>query len=118
MKKINYILLLIIGMAMLSSCQKNVQTAADYICECNQKLVTHLEKLEKFKAENDVNSLAEAQTESQRIRKEADECYKKMKKELGKNAMNNKDFEVQVLAIVKEQCPKVYEYRKQMSTEE
>ncbi|MFK7949057.1 MAG: hypothetical protein AB8G11_15810 [Saprospiraceae bacterium] len=117
MKNIKYILLFI-GIVTLSSCQDNTQEAANYICDCNKALVTHLAKLEKFKAENDVNSLAEAQPESERITKEARACYDKMQEEFGSNTMNDKDFEVKVLAIVKEQCPDVYQYRNQISTEE
>lgn len=117
MKNVKYILFFI-GIVTLVSCQNNVQKAADYVCDCNKDLVAHIAKLEKFKKENDVNSLAEAQTESERIAKEAKECYAKMEEELGENTMNNKDFEVQVLAIVKEQCPDVYKYRNQISTEE
>lgn len=117
MKKINYILLLF-GIAALVSCQNNTQKAADYVCNCNNALVVHIAKLEQLKKENDVNSLAEAQPESERIAKEAKECYAEMEKELGANVMNNKDFEAQVLAVVKEQCPDVYKYRKQISVEE
>ena len=117
MKDLKYILLLL-GIITLSSCRNNTQKAADYLCDCNQELVTHIKKLEKFKNDNDVNSLAEAGTESDRITKEAKECYKNMEEELGTNLMNNEDFEVQVLAIVKEQCPEVFKYKEQISTEE
>ena len=117
MKNIKY-LLFFAAFVMLSSCLNKVNEAADYICECNQGLVNHIEKLEKLKKENDVNSLAEMQPESERIANEAKECYKRMQAEFGSKTMNNKDFEIQVLSVVEEQCPAVFKYRNQILIEE
>lgn len=102
-------------LTLLVACENNVNKAADYVCNCNEALVSHIKKLDDYKKENDVNSLAEAQPESERISKEAKACYEKMKDELGEKILLNEDFQEEVLSKVKEQCPDVYEYRNQLS---
>lgn len=114
MKKINAIVY-IIAVIIFASCESNVNKAADYVCNCNEELVAHIKKLEAFKKENDVNSLAEAEPESERIANDAKECYKNMKEEFGEKVLFNEKFQNEVLSKVKEQCPDVYQYRNQLS---
>ena len=63
-------------------------------------MVEYIEKLDKFKAENDVNSVASMEEEGERLKEAAKVCYENMEKELGGKLMNDKDFEVKVKKIL------------------
>ncbi len=116
--KNQYFVLLFVVLTSLSSCQDKSKLAAEMSCECNSGLVEYLDKMEKFKAENDVNSIALMQKEGDILIKKAEKCLTKMETEIGKKKLDNKDFEVKVMAQLKEQCPKVFEHYKKVSLQE
>lgn len=102
----------------LSSCKDKSSDAAVMICECNTELVTYNQKLAKLKAENDVNSIAEMQPEGDKIIAKAERCYEAMEEKLGGKLMNNKEFEVKVMAKLKKDCPEVFKAYAKVSIEE
>jgi hypothetical protein len=113
--KFQSLLLFFVLILILSSCKDKSSETALMICECNSELVTYNQKLAKLKAENDVNSIAAMQPEGDRVVAKAEKCYEEMETKLGGKLMNNKEFEVKVMAILKKDCPGVFEAYEKVS---
>lgn len=116
--KFQTIFLFFVLILTVSSCKDKSNDAALMICECNTELVKYNQKLAKLKAANDVNSIAEMQPEGDSIVIKAEKCYEAMEEKLGGKLMNNKEFEVKVMAKLKKDCPEVFEAYKNVSIEE
>lgn len=112
-QKIFFFLVLIVS---LSSCDDKSELAAELICNCNSDLVEYVEKLDKYKTANDVNSIASMQEEGEILKEDAKKCFENMEKELGGKLMNNKDFEIKVKKLLAENCPKVLKYYNKVSS--
>ncbi|MFT5834502.1 MAG: hypothetical protein ACI97N_002141 [Cognaticolwellia sp.] len=111
-------LLFFVLILMISSCKDKSSTAASMLCECNNDLVEYNQKLAKLKTENDVNSIAEMQLEGDKLIAAAEKCFQEMETALGGKLMNNKDFEVKVMAKLEKDCPEVFKAYKKVSIEE
>jgi hypothetical protein len=108
---------LILMVFALVGCQNKSREAAEMICNCNSKLVEYTKKMLVLQEANDINGIATLQTEGDRLIKDASKCLKAMERELGESSMESKSFEVEVMAILKEQCPDVYTAYKQVTAE-
>jgi hypothetical protein len=116
--KFQNLLLFFVLILILSSCKDKSIEAASMICDCNSDLVAYNQKLTKLKVENDVNSVVEMQPEGDKLIVAAEKCYKEMETKLGGKLMNNKEFGVKVMAILKEDCLEVFKAYSKVSLEE
>ncbi len=113
--KLSYFLIIALSFFAFTNCQNQSQKAADMICDCNAGLVEFTAKMKVLQAENDVNSIAEMQEEGDKLIADAEDCLAKMEQELGESSMESKSFEIEVMEILENQCPEVYEAYKQVT---
>ena len=97
----------------LSSCGTKADQAATALCDCNKPLIEYNEKRKAATDKNDVTALATLMEEREAVVEQAKTCLAEMEKSIGKELMQSKDFEMELLPILEQQCPETLEaYKK------
>lgn len=90
---------------MMMSCGSKADEAAIKLCECNAELIAYNADRKALSAKNDVTGLATLMEKRDLIIEEAKGCFKEMENEIGKDLLESKDFEMELLPLLGEKCP-------------